>query len=340
MAGPVVVVTGGTGNVGSAVVRRLAGDPAVGAVVGLARREPGWRPQGVRWVAADLVTADLRPVLTGAGAVVHAAWDLFAGDAPARTGTTNLTGTRRLLAAARDAGVATLVALSSSVVYAPGDGPVAESGPLRTTHRAAYVREKLLLERAVARVGTAGDAREVRLRCGLVAQRAGGAAMRRFYGFRWPLPPGPGLRALSLPVVPLPAGMRLQAVHADDVAAAVALALADDRAAGAYNLAAEPLLDVAALGRLFGARVLEVPHGLMRAVVGAGRRAGLHPLDPRWVDLLWDAPPMATRRAREELGWEPAHTADAALTEVFEGFVAGSGMDTPPLRPSRPRAPS
>lgn len=41
-----VVVTGATGNVGTSVVRALAGDPGIGSVLGLARRRPSWRSRG------------------------------------------------------------------------------------------------------------------------------------------------------------------------------------------------------------------------------------------------------------------------------------------------------
>jgi UDP-glucose 4-epimerase len=39
-----------------------------------ARRLPRWTPPGVRWVAADVERQDLRPLLSGADAVIHLAW--------------------------------------------------------------------------------------------------------------------------------------------------------------------------------------------------------------------------------------------------------------------------
>src|ERR687898_2102910 len=78
-----VVVTGATGNIGSAVVDRLAADPTVAEVVGVARRlpkdEPGTGHAGakVTYVAGDLADEDetaLRQAFTGADAVVHLAW--------------------------------------------------------------------------------------------------------------------------------------------------------------------------------------------------------------------------------------------------------------------------
>ena len=62
-----------------------------------------------------------------------------------------------------------------------------------------------------------------------------------------------------LPVLPLPPGLALQAVHADDVGEAYRLAVTSPDARGAYNVAADPVLDARELGRLLGARTVTVP---------------------------------------------------------------------------------
>ncbi len=77
-----VVVTGATGNLGTALLRRLTSSGAHD-VVGLARRIPAAPPEGVaadrvRWVSVDLTTDAAGPLLTeafsDADAVVHLAW--------------------------------------------------------------------------------------------------------------------------------------------------------------------------------------------------------------------------------------------------------------------------
>jgi hypothetical protein len=44
-------------------------------------------------------------------------------------------------------------------------------------------------------------------------------------------------------------------------------------------------------------------------------------------------PVMDTRRAREELGWTPRHSAADALLELIDGMREGAGVATPPLSP-------
>jgi UDP-glucose 4-epimerase len=44
-------------------------------------------------------------------------------------------------------------------------------------------------------------------------------------------------------------------------------------------------------------------------------------------------PVMDTIRIRGELGWHPAHSADAALVELLEGIRQREGAPTPPLDP-------
>ena len=104
LPGMTVAITGASGNVGTALLRRLA-ESGVGEVRGLARRTP---PQtepydGVRWFAADLGTADSEPVLAeflaGADVVVHLAWALIPDRQPDLLHAVNIEGTRRVLAA-------------------------------------------------------------------------------------------------------------------------------------------------------------------------------------------------------------------------------------------------
>jgi UDP-glucose 4-epimerase len=114
-----------------------------------------------------------------------------------------------------------------------------------------------------------------------------------------------------LPVLPLPSDATIQVTDAADVADLVGRAVLA-RAEGAFNVANEPVLTPAVVARLLGGRHVPVPRGLLRRAAGATWRLRVQPLDPSWVDLLLDVPLLDCTRARDELGWRPAH--DGRLT--------------------------
>ena len=140
-----------------------------------------------------------------------------------------------------------------------------------------------------------------------------------------------------IPVLPLPPGLALQAVHADDVGEAYRLAVTSPDARGAYNVAAEPVLDARELGRVLGARPVTVPTRAVRALAKLTWRARLQPTPPGWLDMGLGVPLMDITRAREELGWQPRHSASDALLELLDGLRRSAGLDTPPLAPRRRR---
>jgi UDP-glucose 4-epimerase len=233
--------------------------------------------------------------------------------------------------AAVKTGVGTLVFASSIGVYSPGpkDRPVDESWPTDGTPSSFYARHKAAAERALDTVES--ELRVVRLRPGLIFKREAASGIRRL--FAGPLLPSPLVRPALLPLLPLPAGLRVQGLHADDVAEAYRLAATDERARGAYNVAAEPALDGATLGRALGARPIPVSARAVRAAAHLTWRLRLQPSEPGWLDLGMAVPLMDTGRIRRELGWSETRTADAALLELLDGIRTGAGAPTPPLDP-------
>src|SRR5918911_3209921 len=255
-----VVVTGATGNVGTSVLRALADDPEVSEIVGVARRLPRWQNPRTLWVAADVADDDMRSVFAGADAVVHLAWLIQ----PARDGAelerVNVLGSQRVFEAAARAGVPALVHASSIGVYSPGPShpPVDESHPRDGVPSSFYSRHKAAAERALDVVEAAHpDMRVVRLRPALIFKRDAGTEIRRL--FAGPLLPSRLLRPGLLPILPLPAGLVVQAVHSLDVGEAYRLAGRRPDARGAYNIAADPVLDGGTPGRVLGARPVRVP---------------------------------------------------------------------------------
>jgi nucleoside-diphosphate-sugar epimerase len=137
-----------------------------------------------------------------------------------------------------------------------------------------------------------------------------------------------------LPVVPDTPRLAFQAVHSRDVGEAYARAALDPAASGAFNIAAEPVLDSATLARVLGARRVPVPAAALRAAAAASWALRVTPASPDWLDLGLGVPLMDVTRAREVLGWTPGHSAADALLELLGGLRDSAGLSTPPLDPA------
>jgi UDP-glucose 4-epimerase len=329
-----IIVTGATGNVGTSVLRALGDDERVREIVGVARRRPEWAAPKTTWISADVERDDLRHVFEGADAVIHLAWLIQPSRDEAELERVNVHGSRKVFTAAAETGVPALVHASSIGVYSPGpkDGRVDESWPHEGVPSSFYSRHKVAAERALDELEIAHpELRVVRLRPALIFKGEAGPEIRRL--FAGPLLPAMLVRPELIPILPLPDRLVLQAVHADDVGDAYRRAALEPHPRGAFNIAAEPVLDHATLAQFFGARRVPVPAKALRLAADLSWRARLQPTPPGWLDMGLAVPVMSTRRAQEELGWTPSVTATDALRELLEGMRAPAGLPTPPLRP-------
>jgi UDP-glucose 4-epimerase len=328
-----IVVTGASGNVGSALVERLGREDGVDSIVGIARRPHDWRPDSTEWVHLDLadeVTDDLEKAFRGADAVVHLAWLFQPTRHPEVTWRANVIGTTRVLEAVDRAGVPAVVVASSVGVYSPRAGLdlVDESWPSHGQPLTAYSREKAYVERLLdAHEARHPDRRVVRVRPAFIFQARAATQQRRL--FMGPLVPDTLLRS-KLPVVPMPADLRLQTVHTSDIAEGYAAAVSKD-VRGAFNLAAEPVLGPHELAGLLGGRWLPAPARAMRAGLAAAWTAHAVPASPQLFDLLMSVPMMSAQRARDELGWTPRVSAPDAVRSFLDGLGSDSDVPTPPL---------
>ena len=328
-----VVVVGASGNVGTSVLRSLADEPRVESVLGLARRVPALRFPKTEWAQADVSSSDLHPHFRGADVVIHLAWLIQPGRDKSTLHATNVEGSARVFRAAAAASVPAIVYASSIGAYSPGpkDRRVNESWPTAGIPTSFYARHKAEVERQLDRFEHEHpDVRVVRLRPALIFKREAASGIRRL--FAGPLLPSPLVRPELIPLVPRTERLSLQAVHSYDVGEAYRLAVVSD-VRGAFNLAAEPVLDADELGRVLEARPVPVPAGVLRAGAALTYRLHLQPSEPGWLDMGLAVPLMDVTRARRELGWEPRHTSAAALRELLDGLRQRAGIDTPPLSP-------
>lgn len=331
-----VVVTGATGNVGTAVLRRLAQEPQIEEIIGVARRlpaEPHADPR-VRWMSLDVARDALVPVLTGAQALIHLAWAIQPSHEPERLRAVNVEGTRRVLEAAVTAGVETVVVASSVGAYspAPRGQRVDESWPTGGIATSDYSMEKAEVERILDDIEQrAPHMRVVRLRPGLTFQSSAASEIVRY--FIGPLIPRPFLRPALLPLLPLPAGIQLQAVHADDIADAYARSVLTP-VRGAFNIAAEPDLDAQTLSTLLGVRSVTVAPSVFRVLIAIAWRLRLVPVAPGWLEMGLYGPFMDTQRAHHELHWSPKTSAGDALAELLAAMPAGVAGSSPVLQAS------
>lgn len=317
-------VTGGSGFIGGALVRRLAGDGV--RVRALARSDRA--AEAVTGLGAEPVRGDLDDVAAlaaGAGGcdvAFHAAAQLGTWGRREDFERTNVGGTRNVLAAAREAGVGRMVHVGTEAALMAG-GPlveVDETAPLRPDSPALYSATKARAEAAV--LAAAGDGLEtVVLRPRLVwgagdttILPALAEAVRRGR-FAWI---GGGRH-------------RTSTTHVDNVVEGLILAARNGRSATAYFVTdGEPVVFRDFVTRLLATQGLEpgdrsVPAPLARAAAAGAEGAwrllplpGAPPITRLEVWLSALETTIDITRAHTELGYAPVTTIDEGMQGLRE----------------------
>jgi nucleoside-diphosphate-sugar epimerase len=332
-----VAVTGPTGEIGLPLLAELEGSDAVGEVRGMARRpfspaREGWAKVSYR--RGDILDRDsLALLFDGADVAVHLAFAIFGGREETRR--VNLEGSRNVFEAATEAGVERLVYASSVAAYgfhADNPQPLSEEVPARGSEGFYYSAQKAELEATLERqiAGSGVDAYVFRP-CVVAGPRAP-MLIRQTVGavrFGDPLPwlrRGFGRLPLPSPVLPDP-GVPIQLVHHDDVARALAAAIAGKGSPGAYNLAGDGVVSIGDVARSIGWHAVSVPGPALGLGTAVARRLSF--LSPR---LQWGAAQampvlMDTTKVRRELGWEPHFDAAETLLQTAVGAREAGILD-------------
>jgi UDP-glucose 4-epimerase len=333
-SGLVVAVTGPTGEIGRPFIRALESRPEVAEIRGMARSP--FDPAAHGWTKTTYVQGDILDrsavddLVTGADVVVHLAFIIF-GD-PDESRRVNLQGSRNVFEAAVDAGVTRLVYTSSVAAYGFDTDrqlPLTEDTPATGSSDLYYSAHKAELERTLHDIlgGTDVDAYVFRP-CIVCGPESPALVVNVPYIGTAAIVPEP-LRSLidrlpgTGPVLPDP-GIRMQLVHADDVADALVKGVLGDGPPGIYNLAGDGEFGIRDLADALGWRTIPVPSVAVDVTAELVRRLPAMPAKIAWVHAVRSPVIMDTTRAREDLGWQPKYDAMTALAVTVEG-ARGSG---------------
>ncbi len=333
--GLTVAVTGPTGDIGRALMRRLDDTPEVGRVIGMARSP--FDPAGAGWEKTEYRQGDIldrgsvEALVAGADVVIHLAFIIF-GDHE-ETHRVNLEGTRNVFEATVSAGVPRLVYTSSVAAYGfhpDNPQPLTEDVEARGSEELYYSAQKAELEQVLADTLKGSDTDAYVFRPCIVAGTDALAFTEALLsalqlGGRFPFLQ----RALDelpilAPVLPDP-GLPIQLVHHDDVAAALAAAVAARGEPGVYNLAADGTVSIREVARELGWYSAPVPHVAVSALAEAVNRIPLLPAQASWINAGRVPTLMDTSKARSKLGWSPQHDTAETMRETIRAS-RGAGL--------------
>jgi len=291
-----IAVTGGAGQLGTLVLRRLAKERRVKQLLSIDREPVKVASNKIRDCRLDITSDDPSEALRDCNVVVHAAFyaepslDHVSGEDP------NLGASRRVFAAAAQAGAQHIVYVSCVGVYGAQRDPgraVIETSPRESD---AGPRE------AVVKHGIEDyldeferDQKEItvtRLRPGLLIGRRMNGALGQALRQR---------RLLSAGNEPLPI------VWDEDVAEACALVIREHKG-GAFNLSADEPLPASDLARAAGLKLVRSPRP-RGGIMGRGRRpsafGGGASYPALWLHFSAVPLRVSNAAARDALGWKP-----------------------------------
>jgi UDP-glucose 4-epimerase len=320
-----VAVTGASGVLGRALLRRLELNPEVGQVVAFHRQPLTGGPyHKTRAVEIDLARptaeSEISKELEGArvDTLVHLALLYNPQGNAAYAHEMEVIGTLQLLGAAAAASVRSLVLMSSTALYGPNpDNPafLTEQHPLRPNPDSRFLADKIEVERQATAFRDASPRRKV--------------CILRLAPLLGPDVMNPFTRLLRRPVIPVLLGFDplFQFLHLDDAALALERAVlgSPDEV---LNIAPPGPLSLSEVLRLLGRAPLPLPPALARsAMVALWSVLGMG-TPPSWLDYLRYSWVADGRRAEEVLGFTYQFHSGEALAE-FGRAIVGSRVASP-----------
>jgi UDP-glucose 4-epimerase len=307
-----ILVTGGSGYIGSLVLRLLAARDDVEEIIDVDLRPPAAPIPKVLFVQRS-VTEDLRDLFTGPrpfDVAMHLAWTVDPLRDAAAQRNICIGGTKRFLEGCAAGGVRHLFFASSGTAYGASAShaePVDESAELLPQHHFQYSAEKREAEGLFAEYGRAHPETLLQTVRPVVVI---GPHVSNFI-----------VRSMQKPLSMRPLGSdpTFQLVHEDDCAAAIVAILAS-RLPGAFNVTAPGVVPMSEVLAKFGARALPVPAAVMWATAFVAWHLRLTSLSEgppefvRFVTLPWK---VSGRRLQEEVGFRCKYDAAAAFASYL-----------------------
>ncbi|WP_185996544.1 SDR family oxidoreductase [Nocardioides campestrisoli] len=314
-----ILVTGGSGFLGTSVVRGLAG--AGHRVLSADLRTPADPVPGVEHLVVDVTDPDaVKAAFAGhdVEVVVHLASIVTPGKDSSRAleHAVDVGGTRHVLDACLAAGVRRVVVSSSGAAYgyhpdngAAHGGWLTEDDPVRGNPEFAYSDHKRQVEEMLAELRASHPGLEqVVLRIGtILGERVDNQITALFEKKRLLK-----IRGSASPFV---------FVWDTDVVGAIEQA-ATGEVTGVFNVAGDGALTIDEIAAALGKRTLAIPEPVLRGVLAVGSRLGLTAYGPEQTVFLAHRPVLDNTRLKEVLGYRPRRTS----AEAFEAWRVAKGL--------------
>ncbi len=311
-----VLVTGGSGFLGSSVVPGLAASEGIELVVSADLREPIGPVDDVTYETADVVDGGRVNQLISShriDTVVHLASIVNPGKgiSDELAHTVDVDGTRNVLDACVAHGVRRIVVSSSGAAYGyHADSPdwITENEPVRGNDAFAYSKHKRLVEEMLATYRTEHpDLEQVVLRIGTILGRTVDNQITDLFRKR---------RLLKIAGAASP----FVFIWDEDLVAIVLQAVSGD-IAGTFNVAGDGAMTIDEIAAAMGKRTMPIPERVLRTVLAVAKPLGLTQYGPEQTKFLQYRPVLDNTRLKAVFLFTPTHTS----RQAFDAWNASSG---------------